>query len=69
MIKNHLSRLMGERRITIREVSKLTGMSNTTISHLYNEKVTRLDFKTLEKLCKLFDCNTQDIIEYIPDED
>lgn len=69
MIKNHLSKLMGERRMTITEVSKLTGMSNTTISHLYNEKVTRLDFNTLEKLCKLFNCNTQDIIEYIPSED
>lgn len=68
MIKNHLSKLMGEKRYTITEVSKVTGMSNTTISNLYNEKVKRLDFDTLEKLCKLFNCNVQDLIEYIPDE-
>ncbi len=60
---------MGAKRLSITKVSELTGMSTSTISHLYNEKVTRHDFKTLEKLCKLFDCNTQDIIEYIPDED
>ena len=69
MIKNHLSKLMGEKRYTITEVSKVTGMSNTTISNLYNEKVKRLDFDTLEKLCKLFNCNVQDLIEYIPDEE
>lgn len=68
MIKNHLSKLMGEKRYSIVEVSKLTGMSTSTISNLYNEKVKRLDFDTLEKFCKLFNCNVQDLIEYIPDD-
>lgn len=68
MIKNHLSKIMGEKRMTITEVAKTTGMSNTTISNLYNEKVKRLDFDTLEKLCELFNCEVQDIIEYIPNK-
>lgn len=68
MIKNHLSKLMGEKRYTIVEVAKLTGMSTSTVSNLYNEKVKRLDFDTLEKLCQLFNCKVQDLIEYIPDE-
>ena len=55
--------------MTITEVSKRTGMSNSTISHLYNEKVKRLDFDTLEKLCELFNCKVQDLIEYIPDKE
>lgn len=69
MIKNHLSKLMGEKRITITDVAKSTGMSASTISNLYNEKVKRLDFDTLEKLCEFFNCNIQDIIEYIPNKD
>ncbi|GAA6323605.1 helix-turn-helix transcriptional regulator [Fusobacterium ulcerans] len=69
MIKNHLSKLMGAKRYSIVDVSKLTGMSTSTISNLYNEKVKRLDFDTLEKLCKLFNCKVQDLIEYIPDDD
>lgn len=68
MIKNHLSKLMGEKRYSIVEVAKKTGMSTSTISNLYNEKVKRLDFDTLEKLCQLFNCNVQDLIEYIPDD-
>ena len=68
MIKNHLSKLMGEKRITITEVAKSTGMSASTISILYNEKDKRLHFDTLEKLCGFFNCNIEDIIEYIPDK-
>ena len=68
MLKNHLSKLMGEKRYSIVEVSRRTGLTTSTISNLYNDKVKRLDFDTLEKLCKLLNCNTQDILEYIPDE-
>jgi hypothetical protein len=59
---------MGEKRYSIVEVSRKTGLTTSTISNLYNDKVKRLDFDTLEKLCKLLNCNTQDILEYIPDE-
>ena len=68
MLKNHLSKLMGEKRYSIVEVSRRTGLTTSTISNLYNDKVKRLDFDTLEKLCKLFNCQTNDLFEYIPDE-
>ena len=60
MLKNHLSKLMGEKRYTIIEVSRKTGLTTSTISNLYND--------TLEKLCKLFNCQPNDLFEYIPDE-
>ena len=63
-----LSKLMGEKRYTIIEVSRKTGLTTSTISNLYNDKVKRLDFDTLEKLCKLFNCQPNDLFEYIPDE-
>jgi len=69
MIKNHLSKLMGEKRYTIIEVSRKTGLTTSTISNLYNDKVKRLDFDTLEKLCKLFNCQPNDLFEYIPDNE
>ena len=68
MLKNHLSKLMGEKRYSIVEVSRRTGLTTSTISNLYNDKVKRLDFDTLEKLCKLFNCQTNELFEYIPDE-
>lgn len=69
MLKNHLSKLMGEKRYTITEVSRKTGLTTSTISNLYNDKVKRLDFDTLEKLCKLFNCQPNDLFEYIPDNE
>ena len=69
MLKNHLSKLMGEKRYTIIEVSRKTGLTTSTISNLYNDKVKRLDFDTLEKLCKLFNCQPNDLFEYIPDDE
>ena len=68
MLKNHLSKLMGEKRYSIVEVSRRTGLTTSTISNLYNDKVKRLDFDTLEKICKLFNCQPNDLFEYIPDE-
>jgi hypothetical protein len=59
---------MGEKRYSIVEVSRRTGLTTSTISNLYNDKVKRLDFDTLEKLCKLFNCQPNDLFEYIPDE-
>lgn len=69
MLKNHLSKLMGEKRYTIVEVSRKTGLTTSTISNLYNDKVKRLDFDTLEKLCKLFNCQPNDLFEYIQDNE
>ena len=66
MIKCNLSLLMGKYRETIQSVHEKTGLNRNTISNLYHEKVKRIDFDTLEKLCILFDCQPGDILEYIP---
>lgn len=54
-IQSRLSVLMGERRYNIQAVIDKTGLDRTTISNLYHDKVKRIDFKTLDKLCVLFD--------------
>lgn len=56
-----LSTLMGERRFSIQDVHEKTGLSRNTISNLYNDKVTRIDFETAERLCRLFDCSISDL--------
>ena len=52
----NLSTLMGRKRYSIQDVHILTGLSRSTVSSLYNDKATRIDFDTLEKLCRLFEC-------------
>ena len=63
MIKCHLSKMLGEKRITIKEVHEKTGLSRNTISNIYNEKAKMVDFDTLEKLCRFLNCQIGDLLE------
>ncbi len=64
MIKCHLSKLMGERKLKIADVARDLDVHRNTITLLYYEKAKRIDFEVLDKLCKYFDCQVSDIIEY-----
>lgn len=66
MIKCHLSRLMGERKLKLADVARLTGLHRNTVTLLYNETAARVDLETIEKLCSLFECKVEDLFEYQP---
>lgn len=61
-LHSRLSTLMGEKRLSIQDVHKQTKLSRTTVSNLYNDKATRIDFETIERLCTLFDCELNDLL-------
>ena len=63
-IESRLSVLMGERRYNIQNVIDKTGLERNTVSKLYHDKVKRIDFRTLDKLCELFDCEPSDILRH-----
>ncbi len=59
----NLSTLMGMKRYTIQDVHDSTGLSRNTVSKLYSDKATRIDYETIEKLCKLFDCTPNELFD------
>lgn len=59
-----LSILMGEKRYNIQDVYERTGLSRGTVSNLYHDKMQRVDYETLNKLCKLFECSIGDLLKY-----
>jgi len=61
-ISSNLSALMGIKRYSIQDVHTKTGLARNTISNLYNDKATRIDFETVDKLCALFDCDITDLL-------
>lgn len=63
-IQCNLSKLMGERRYRIEDIHKATGLSRTTISKLYHDKMERVDYETLSKICSFFRCQVGDILEF-----
>ena len=64
MIKYHLSRLMGERKLKIADVARAIGVHRNTITLLYYEKAKRVDLDVIDKLCKYFNCSVGDLFEY-----
>lgn len=68
MIKCNLSTLMGTNKLTIQDVHEKTGLNRNTISNLYHETVKRVDYDTINKLCKLFNCQPGELYEYVPDQ-
>lgn len=65
MIKCHLSRLMGERKLKISDVARDTGLHRNTISLLYQETATRVDLDAIDALCQYFQINVGELFEYI----
>jgi putative transcriptional regulator len=66
-IKCNLSTLMGANRLNIQDVCDKTGLARNTVAFLYHDKVKRVDYATLDVLCKLFNCSIADLLEYAPE--
>ena len=65
MIKCHLSRLMGERKLKIADVARDIEVNRGTITRLYQETATRVDLDVIDKLCGYFDCQVGDLLEFV----
>ena len=46
-----------------------TGIRPNTIGDLSREDVKKIDIQTLNKLCKVFNCEIGELLEYVPDND
>ncbi|EGR0231657.1 helix-turn-helix transcriptional regulator [Vibrio parahaemolyticus] len=69
MIKCHLARLMGERKLRIADVIRETGLSRNTVTLLYKETAQKVDLEAIDKLCVLFNCQVGELLEQSPDND
>lgn len=57
-----LEKLLEEKGMTVKELSKLTGISVKTLNKYKENNIKRMTFKTLNLLCQHLNCNTNDII-------
>lgn len=68
MIVNHVSRVMGAKRLTIREVASRANLAYATVQGIRNDSSKRVDWDTLDALCKALEVSTlTELIEYVPD--
>lgn len=68
VLVNRLSRLMGERRLSIQDVARASGVSYRALFDLYHDRTKRIDLVTLNRLCNYFGVNPNDIFEWTADD-
>lgn len=66
-VKCKLIDLMKKKGYRVEDVFRMTGLARTTITPLCQNKATRIDYGTINKLCTLFDCGIDDLLEFIRD--
>ena len=71
MIRFRLKELLAEkgfqenRRVTLDEVSKATGIHRTTLSKIANQRGYNTTTEILDKLCAYFGAELQDVAQYV----
>lgn len=48
--------------LTFRRLAQLVNLSPDTLNRIANQKVTRIDHETIDKLCDFFGCELSDLI-------
>jgi len=64
-VKCNLSRILGEKKMKMSELSKQSGVSKTTVLNLYHENAKGITFEVLEKIGATLDCEISDLLEFI----
>ncbi len=59
----YLSRLLGEHKKKISDVTRDTGINRGTLTRMYYEDAERVDLEVLDILCKYFDCHVSELLE------
>lgn len=68
MVQCKLHILIAKHRITQKELSEKTGIRRPTIGEYCRDTFKTISREHIEILCQYFQCEIQDLIEYIPDD-
>jgi len=74
LIRYHLKHLIADmelrlgRRVSLGEISEKTGIHLSTLSRIANQKASNTTIGNLEKICQFFDCELQELVEFVQDE-
>ena len=67
MIVINLDVMLAKRKVSVTELSERLGITMANVSILKNGKTKAVKLETLNKICRILDCQPGDILEYVPD--
>ena len=68
MITVNLSVLLAQRGMSVQDFAQAVDITAANVSILKNGHAKAIRFSTLEKICRVLECQPGDIIEYRPDQ-
>ena len=69
MIKIKVSDMLGKFKWSQKDLADKTGIRPASINTMYHETIKKIDVEHIDKLCKIFNCSIEDLLEYIPETD
>lgn len=63
-IRITLDRVLADRGMTARDLAQAVGITEANMSLLRTGKVKGLRFATLEKICRILDCQPADLLKF-----
>lgn len=68
-IDNRLPALMGERKMSIRELSRQTGITYSMLWDVYHGERQSIKYEVLDAICRVLEVGPGDIFEYVPENE
>ena len=66
MIIVNIDVMLAKRKMSVGELAERVGFTMANVSLLKNGKIKALKLSTLDKLCRVLDCQPADLLEYVP---
>lgn len=64
----NLDVMLAKRKIQLKELSEIVGISTVNLSILKQSKAKAIRFSTLEAICSALNCQPGDLLEYAENE-
>ena len=68
MIVVNIDVMLARRKMSVGELADKVGFTMANVSLLKNGKIKALKLSTLDKLCRVLDCQVADLLTYVPGE-
>lgn len=69
MIVINIDVMLAKRKMSVGELADKVGFTMSNVSLLKNGKIKALKMSTLDKLCKVLECQPADLLEYRESEE
>ena len=69
MIIVNLDVMLAKRKMSLTELSEKEGITQANLSILKNGRAKAVRFETLDRICRVLDCQPGDILEWRQDEE